>query len=86
MTTRSILSSPTMVPSWVTPSRELAVLRAWLWLAICVDVVSSCLYLFLPAGSPLLSRHGVANRHLLVYNGRHWRLRQRVMVLLRAAR
>ena len=51
-----ILSSPTMVPSWVTPSRELAVLRAWLWLAICVDVVSSCLYLFLPAGTVLYFR------------------------------
>ena len=26
-------------------------LRAWLWLAICVDAVSTCLYLFLPAGT-----------------------------------
>ena len=45
-----------MLPSWVTPARELAVLHTWLWLAICVDVVSSCLYLFLPAGTVLYFR------------------------------
>ena len=50
------LSFATMVPSWITPEREMAVLRAWLWLVICVDVVSSCLYLFLPAGTVLYFR------------------------------
>jgi hypothetical protein len=40
-----------MLPSWLTPARELAVLRAWLWLAVAVNVASSCLYLFVPAGT-----------------------------------
>ena len=39
------------VPSWLTPARELAFLRAWLFAAIAIDAVSSCLYLFLPAGT-----------------------------------
>ena len=39
------------VPAWLTPSREVAVCQAWLLLAIAIDVVSSCLYLFLPAGT-----------------------------------
>jgi len=39
------------VRSWLTPARELAFLRAWLFAAIAIDAVSSCLYLFLPAGT-----------------------------------
>lgn len=37
------------VSSWLTPTLELAVLRAWFFLAIAIDVISSFLYLFLPA-------------------------------------
>ena len=40
-----------VIPAWLTPSRELAFIRAWLLLAIAIDIVSSCLYLFLPAGT-----------------------------------
>lgn len=40
-----------LVPSWLTPVRELAFLRTWLYFSIAVDVMSSCLYLFVPAGT-----------------------------------
>jgi hypothetical protein len=40
-----------LMPLWLTPERELAFFRTWLFLAITIDVVSSCLYLFLPAGT-----------------------------------
>ena len=39
------------VPSWLTPKLELAVFRSLLAAAIAIDVVSSCLYLFVPAGT-----------------------------------
>jgi hypothetical protein len=46
-----ILFMLTHIPSWLTPARELRILRLWLYLAISIDVISSCLYLFLPAGT-----------------------------------
>ena len=48
---RGSMSAPLAVPSWLTPKLELAIFRAWLYAAIAIDVVSSCLYLFVPAGT-----------------------------------
>jgi hypothetical protein len=52
---RALPSSPQpsllALPAWLTPSRELAFFRGCLLAAIVVDVSSSCLYLFLPAGT-----------------------------------
>jgi hypothetical protein len=38
-------------PSWLTPKLELAILRYWLFGAIAIDVILSCLYLLAPAGT-----------------------------------
>jgi hypothetical protein len=38
-------------PSWLTPAFELAFLRYWLVACIAIDAVSTCLYLFVPAGT-----------------------------------
>jgi len=38
-------------PSWLTPAFELAFLRYWLFACIAIDALSTCLYLFVPAGT-----------------------------------
>jgi hypothetical protein len=38
-------------PSWLTPAIELAFFRYWLVACISIDAISTCLYLFLPAGT-----------------------------------
>ena len=38
-------------PSWLTPALELSFFRYWLFACIAIDAVSTCLYLFAPAGT-----------------------------------